>query len=918
MCYEPRKGTGIVRPLTRSRRFRCLPLTFALLSLVLADANRADADPVKSGSVFYPPQVVDRATANAAKHAWAQAIRDQVVNNAQRWLDLDDDTLWGLMMGPHIPRTWHVWSDGYCPSCKADVRMYDWIADPWRHPWKLQCPKCGELFPKNDFEKFHRSGYDEHGVFQPQLADRSLLINTDHPDPADPLHQFGVDDGDGYVADGHRWRFVGYYVIFGQWKKWVHDGIVNLSAAYTVTGDPRYAYKAAILLDRVGDLYPTFDFHTQGGWVYETTNGTRGQVSTWHDACEEVRAMAYAYDRIFDAAKAQETELTGFLSRKAAEHKLDNPKRTWSDIQRNIESGIFEDTLAHRERIESNYPRTDMTNLAIETVLRWPENRERVLQYLDAIIEKSTAVDGMSGEKGLAGYSSIAPSALAEILIQMSRLEPGLLKTVYERRPAVYDAFRFNIDTWCMEEWYPRIGDTGAFGRKYPQFAGLSFIPQSAAEPSAYSFLWNLYEVTQDPALVQVIYLTNGKKVDGLPHDLFSEDPEAFQANVRSVIDRVGAEILLPSVNKQNWRLAILRAGTGENRRALWIDYDSGGGHGHMDGMNIGLFAKGLDLIPDFGYPPVGYGGWSAPRATWYMKTASHATVVVDAANQKSAKGATTLWVDGNGFRAIRVACPEMIGGEVYERTVVMVDIDDRDSYIVDCFRVGGGVDHAKFFGSFFGTIRVEGLSLRDAPDFGGDTQMRAFKSDTNPPAQWTAEWTLEDRYDYLPDERRVGLKYWELTPQAEASVCEAWVDTGVYGEESAWVPRIMVRRKSDTPPLDSTFVSIIEAHDGASKITGITRFAVARDNGATSESLVGLEVNLTNGRTDSLLINTADGAPITATDRDTVLHGQLLCVSSGPGTKKIIRAAKAPRVRSDGVEVNAGGADFFEKVLAE
>ena len=46
--------------------------------------------------------------------------------------------------------------------------------------------------------------------------------------------------------------------------------------------------------------------------------------------------------------------------------------------------------------------------------------------------------------------------------------------------------------------------------------------------------------------------------------------------------------------------------------------------------MNLGLFAKGLDLMPDFGYPPVQFGGWGSRRAHWYRSTPAHNTVVVD------------------------------------------------------------------------------------------------------------------------------------------------------------------------------------------------------------------------------------------------------------------------------------------------
>ncbi len=102
--------------------------------------------------------------------------------------------------------------------------MYEWIADALGQPWKMRCPHCRELFPKNDFLKFYRSGLNEQNVFDPKRADRFLLFNLEHPDPADPLHKFGVDDGEGYVEGGKRWRFIGAYLIYGQWKQAIVAG----------------------------------------------------------------------------------------------------------------------------------------------------------------------------------------------------------------------------------------------------------------------------------------------------------------------------------------------------------------------------------------------------------------------------------------------------------------------------------------------------------------------------------------------------------------------------------------------------------------------------------------------------------------------------------------------------------------------
>jgi hypothetical protein len=252
----------------------------------------------KTGSAFFPRDLADAVPRNAAEHAWCAEARDLIVEAAQPWMRLSDEELWGLMFGCTISRSWMVWSNGHCPACKQSVPMYNWEMNALERPWKVRCPHCAELFPKNDFAAFYRSGLDDAGVFDPKRADRGLLFNVDHADSEDPLRSFGVDDGEGYVADGNRWRFIGAYLVYGQWKQAVLGGVRALAEAYVVTGDPAYAHKAGVLLDRVADLYPTFDYKTQG-LTYERRI-SNGYVSVWHDSCEETRELASAYDQVFD------------------------------------------------------------------------------------------------------------------------------------------------------------------------------------------------------------------------------------------------------------------------------------------------------------------------------------------------------------------------------------------------------------------------------------------------------------------------------------------------------------------------------------------------------------------------------------------------------------------------------------------
>ena len=137
-------------------------------------------------------KMIKQAKKNAEINPQAAEIRNEIIEAAKPWLSFSEDELWEMMFGNTIKRSWMVWSDGYCPSCRKGIPMYNWQMDPINHPWKVQCPHCLEQFPKNDFKSFYRSGMDEHFIFDPARADRSMLFNAEHPDPADPLNKYGV------------------------------------------------------------------------------------------------------------------------------------------------------------------------------------------------------------------------------------------------------------------------------------------------------------------------------------------------------------------------------------------------------------------------------------------------------------------------------------------------------------------------------------------------------------------------------------------------------------------------------------------------------------------------------------------------------------------------------------------------------
>ncbi len=897
-----------------------------MFSMMMLGGAAGAAEPAKAAtkttSIFFPAAMIEKARANASRYPWAAEIQKQLIASAEPWMKLSDDELWDLVFGATIPRSWMVWSNGFCPSCKKSVPMYNWKMDAFGHPWKTQCPQCKEFFPKNDFKAFYDSGLDEHGVFDPKLANRTLLYNTEHPDPKDPLHRFGVDDGTGYVEGGNKWRFIGAYLIYGQWKQAIVNGIGALGNAYSVTGDAKYAHKAAVLLDRVADLYPAFDFAKQAE-VYEVP-GAAGYVSTWHDACGETRTMGMAYDQIFDAIKGDK-ELVRFLAVKAKRYKLGNPKAAFADVQRNIESGILRDSLINRKKVESNYPQTDLNIAMFKAILEWPASRDEVNKLLGIIIDTGTKVDGVSGEKGMCCYASWAVRTLADMLEQFSRIEPQFLANAFKKHPRLLDTWQFYIDTWCLQAYNCNVGDSTTFVNP-SNYQGVGFTKNPGVNASGFTFLDHLYEITRDPAYLQLMYIGNGNTVADLPHDLFAEDPEALQKRVQDVIDREGTALKMRSANKEQWHLAILRSGEKDKARVLWLDYDATERHRHMDCMNLGLYAYGVDLMADFGYPPVQYGGWTAPKARWFTKPTAHNTVVVDGADQPAVNGKTTMWADGKRFQVIRASAPE-IAGKQFERTAAVVSISPSEFYVLDLFRVTGGKDHAKFMHTQLASMTCEGLELSAGEDYGNGSYFRDTKTDNAPKPGWSVDWAINDQFKRAVPGPEIHVKYTDLTTDAQVSTCEAWVSLGISTNNEAWIPELIVRRKSENEPLASTFVGVLEPYYKQSSIASIRRLPLETVKGAGyHDSCVAVEITLKDGRKDVLIAadeenplglkpSLASDVTLIQKDSGISLNGELCLVRfAKDGKVEYVALCKGESVTAGGCKYEMPkGADFVE-----
>jgi hypothetical protein len=133
---------------------------------------------------------------------------------------------------------------------------------------------------------------------------------------------------------------------------------------------------------------------------------------------------------------------------------------------------------------------------------------------------------------------------------------------------------------------------------------------------------------------------------------------------------------------------------------------------------------------------------------------------------------------------------------------------------------------------------------------------MRNVRVAAAPPAGWTADWQIEDRYRLLAPEANVHLRYHPGTNAAQACTAESWVALwGFAVNEDAWVPTLILRRQTAQPPLASTFAGVIEPYSDAPVLKAVQRLAVSGPAGEPfPDANVALEIALADGGTDLLL----------------------------------------------------------------
>jgi len=857
----------------------------------------------KTERTIYTDDRIRNARENIQEFDWAKERRDTVLARADAFLDAYSmDDIWHLVTGQNVPRASavdaqrRVGSPTEGSEIYTEYSRYPWIIDETESPWKLTDPMSGMRYPTNDFASYLKSGQDNRGFFDPELADDRHLVNELYPDKG---REWGVDDGTGWVDEnGRRFTFVAYYNHFAVWSsrqsRWGLSLMApELGRAYLFTGQRKYARAAAIILDRIADEYPNMTlapYQTEDGFANSHGGTGYGRIlgSEWETRL--VERLLDAYDAIFPLL-LEDDWIVSFLSRKADSHDLWS-KSSSSEIREHIETRLFRQVREGVERAEirGNFGTHQSALAKSAVVLDDPEGYSgEMLDYLfrGGSFEETECgpeVDGgnvlprLVGVIDRDGHNSEGAPNYHQLALERTRDIADVLDG-YESYDgaALYDNVKVEQmhagqpPLQLLNQYQPSIGDSGRTGRPANRWMQRDTMVDA-------------YDRYRDEEYAQMAYLMNYNTVDGIHGGLFDPEPDQIRADITEVIEAEGP-LDLPSQTLAGFGFTALRQGTPEDdnpQRAAWLYYGRNYGHGHQDTLNLGIAANGLMLSPDFGYPA--QTGPSPKRINWTANTISHNTVVVDEGRQEYQWVAEPKRFDETDLLSVvDVEAPDVYPQtESYRRTTAMIRIDEESSYVVDFFRVDGGDDHQFSFHGAEGELSTDGLDLfeqstgtyagRDIPKpgkgenteynqsgdhtgWGGRQFNNGFNylydvaRDSSPAEKFSMDWDVVDTWGAREDDGDVHLRLTMLGDTDEVAVASGDPPDRSGNPDSL---RYLLAHRTGTD-LRSTFTSVIEPYEQSRAVDSIESVPVRSEGGSARA----VAVKLDSGRTDYVVSTT-------------------------------------------------------------
>lgn len=562
---------------------------------------------------------------------------------------MSDQRLHDLLPDYRVPRAFDVSALG-CPVHGATIYRhgtYPWKLDR-EHPFTITCPEGGEHYPSNDFEAYYRSG----------MKDPQLLTGP------------YSDSGRGWVApDGQRYWLVAYACHWNWMKNWI-PAVVTLSEAYILTGNPLYAHKAIVLLDRIAEVYPGMEHSKQSRYGELMKGKYYGKIvnAIWETGVLE--RLAIAYDRVFPALTGGDAvslpwrsaaEIRAHIEANLLEEGIDGVEKRW--VSGNY--GLHQNALIHTALVRQNGPTQELLRGVFEQT-----GKDLRYEGLNYALYNLVYKDGMPYESS-PNYDAMWLESFVNMARPLSQAGFDLIE-----HPKMKRMFDAPLNLVCAGRFTPAIGDSGSIDSAW-------IVPNREVYEAA-------YRRYREPRYAWALEHMNALKEDRIQsfEDLFKDSiVEAARIDAKKHRPRSRSRLL------DGFGAAILNNSRDSVSASMY--YGVRNVHSHKDCLNLELFGQGRRLTPDLGYPDQ-TDNFHSGIFSWTQHTVSHNCVVVDRSPQDLKDVGRVLRIhDSPTVHVVDIEASRTYSqADVYRRTLLQVDTDEEGSYFVDVFRVRGGKDH--------------------------------------------------------------------------------------------------------------------------------------------------------------------------------------------------------------------------------
>ena len=683
-----------------------------------------------------------------------------------------------------------------------------------------------------------------------------------------------MDDGTGVKIGKDKWFFAAYYA-FRLWTKLI-DVAEDLATLYTLTGDPAYAHKAGVLLDRMADLYPEMNYrpHYRLGMEASTGGSGKGRVQgciweTW-----TAQKLSLAYDAIYDALLKDEG-LVAF-SKRMSDRFSTGDKSSPQTIALHIEDHLIREFIkgVRDGRIRGNEGMQQYSMAAAAIALDRTGETDEALDWLfepnggriPYVLVELLSREGLSHESGL-GYASIPARSFQDVAELLRGYERYRRHDLYVDYPKFRNCFTMCSKVRVLDRYSPNPGDSGKCMNM--STTGLT-IPVGMALRG--------YQVYGGHDIAREAWFANGKKLKGIRGEIYDADPEAVLTRLKEDLSR--ATPPLRSYVSGGYGLAAIQAPWRSKGRAALLYFGRMAGHGHEDRLAIGLVAKDVVMAPDLGYPL--YTGHWPKRVGWTSHIVSHNTCMVNdrGPDRSSYSGKTRLFAERDSVRVVDVDGGRVYGNvRTYRRCLVMVDVDREDSYVLDLFWVRGGRNHRLIQNGGGPSVTHQGLDLKkqargtyagedipygsfyDGPsnwDYDGSGFMYLSHVEKSKAARdFWVDWKIVEPRRRMPEGWDAHLRVHNLSAVDEAALCDG-IPPEYKGNPTKLRYLLRTRYGEDR---ETQFISVLEPYGGTPFIKSARAL---REHAGADGFAAAVEVVLANGFRDVILV-TENGGRIEA-----------------------------------------------------